>query len=339
MPEAKMDLSIVIVNYRTPKLTDICIGSIFEHTKDLHFEVIVVDNDSQDESKTLITTKYPQVRWIDSGLNAGTSVAYNIGVRASEGRYILILNSDTEFRDNAIKCSVDEYIALEKTTKVGLFSCQLVGYDGIIQFNSNPTFPSIRKYLRANPICIRLGLFQAKVTDEERHQLHLTAHETGWIGIAFGILNRDICHRDSLYFDEDIFMYSDEVEWCHRLKQHGYHHFFSPASTMLHLNGGSSTFSEWRHGQVTLSEWMCFMKMKGKVYFMVCILCILINHGLDSVFYWKQKMTNALNEEDMLSRRTRKLELRIMQRYLGKILWRYSRSTSSGGGFLKYEME
>jgi GT2 family glycosyltransferase len=339
MEKEEIELSIVIVNYKTPVLTDICISSIFRQTKHLQFEVIVVDNDSQDNSKNLITTKFPEVNWIDSGLNAGTSVAYNIGIRASKGKYILILNSDTEFRDNAILHSLIEYKILEKTNKIGLFSCQLIGYDNIIQFNSNISFPSIKKYLRANALCIRLNMFQHKLTDEERLKLHLTAHKTKWIGIAFGIFNADICRKDNLYFDEDIFMYSDEVEWCYRLSQNGYSHHFSPIATVLHLNGGSSTFSEWRHGQVTLSEWMCFMKMKGKLYFMLCIVLILFNHLLDGLFFFKHKLLHTLTTENIEALRTRKLELRIIRRYFYRILVSYSRKTTSNNTFLKYEME
>jgi GT2 family glycosyltransferase len=333
------DLSIVIVNYKTPRLTDICIGSILQKTKGCSFEIIVVDNDSQDESEQLIKSKYSGVNWVNSGFNAGTSIAYNIGVKASKGKYIIILNSDTEFRDDAISFSLQEYKLLEKKyDKVGLFSCQLIGYDDIIQFNSNTIFPTIQKYWRANPVNILLNISQQKITEEEKHRLHLSSHETKWIGIAFGIFNGDICRKENLYFDEDIFMYSDEVEWCHRLTEHGYRHFFSSSATILHLNGGSSVFSEWRHGQIVLSEWLYFMKVKGKAYFVFCIIQILLNHFLDSLFFIKQLLLQKTTENDLSSLKTRKLEISIIKRYFLKILLQYSQSPSSAKGFLKYEI-
>ena len=147
MIELPLDISLVIVNYKTPALTDKCLASIYKHTIDLNFEIILVDNDSQDESETLIRRKYPNVVWINSGSNAGTSVAYNIGVRAAKGNYVLIMNSDTEFIDNAIKIALDEYIRIEKDQKIGMLGCQLIGYDDIIQFNSNLNYPSFREII------------------------------------------------------------------------------------------------------------------------------------------------------------------------------------------------
>ena len=118
MKELPIDISLVIVNYKTPALTDKCLASIYEHTIDINFEIILVDNDSQDESESLIRGKYPNVVWINSGSNAGTSVAYNIGVKAAKGDYVLIMNSDTEFLDNAIKIALDEYTRIEKNQKI-----------------------------------------------------------------------------------------------------------------------------------------------------------------------------------------------------------------------------
>jgi GT2 family glycosyltransferase len=215
MIELPLDISLVIVNYKTPALTDKCLASIYKHTIDLNFEIILVDNDSQDESETLIRRKYPNVVWINSGSNAGTSVAYNIGVRAAKGNYVLIMNSDTEFIDNAIKIALDEYIRIEKDQKIGMLGCQLIGYDDIIQFNSNLNYPSFRDYLRGNPFFIKFNIYQIKMNDEQRHELHLKDHESVWLGIVFGVINRKIFKDENLYFDEDIFMYSDEIGRAH----------------------------------------------------------------------------------------------------------------------------
>lgn len=340
MSDKILDISLVIVNYKTPKLTDICIESIYKYTIDLNFEIILVDNDSQDESESLIRGKYPNVIWINSGSNAGTSVAYNIGVRASKGKYVLIMNSDTEFMDNAIKIILDEYIKVEMLQKIGMMGCQLIGYDKIIQFNSNLSYPSIKDFLRGNPFCIKLNKFQHKLSDAERLLQHLEDHESQWIGIVFGIINNDIFKKENLYFDEDIFMYSDEVEWCHRLMKKGYKHFFSTKSTLLHWNGGSSTaFSEWRHGQIVISSWLNLIKTKGKFYFFMCMLIHLANICLNRLFYVKSKILNQINEEEKLERKIRKLDWKIFKRYFWKVMVSYGSKTSSNGKFLKYEIK
>lgn len=333
------DISIVIVNYKTPSLTDICIGSIYQFTEGIDFEIVLVDNDSQDESKSLITTKYPKVKWVDSGSNAGTSVAYNIGVKNSIGKYILILNSDTEFRENTIKKCLDIYIAKEKSEKIGLLGCQLVGYDSIIQFNSNIKFPAIKDFLRGNSLFIKLGLYQDKITKNERLVLHQKDHKSEWLGIVFGIVNADVFRKENAYFDEDIFMYSDEVDWCFRLKQMGYNHYFTTCSTLLHWNGGSSTnFSEWRYGQIIISNWLCIMKIYGKFYYLMCMIIFWINFFTDESFYWKNKIVSSISDIDNEQRFYRILDAKIFSRYFFTILFTYKKTLSSRGSFLKYQI-
>lgn len=339
MLQNEIEISLVIVNYKTPQLTFKCIDSIYKQTKNVNFEIVLVDNDSQDESEKLICEKFPEVIWVNSGMNAGTSIAYNIGVRASKGKYVLIMNSDTEFIDNAVKIALEEYKKIEKQQKIGMIGCQLLGYDNIIQFNSNLYFPSIKEFFRANPIAIKFNKFQFKLTDEERHLLHLKDHESVWLGIVFGIINIDIFKKENLYFDEDIFMYSDEVEWCNRLMKKGYKHFFTTKTTILHWNGGSSTsFSEWRYGQIIISSWLNIIKTKGKFYFFICMIIQLSNMLLDGLFYYKSKITKSLNEEDKEQKIMRKLHRNIFKKYIGLLLFTYKRKTSSRGKFLKYEM-
>src|SRR5918993_143471 len=97
-----MHLSIIIVNYKTPELTVDCLRSVFDQTRDIDFEVIVVDNDSQDASNDIIMGAFPQISWLQMGYNAGFARANNSAIRQSRGEAVLLLNSDTINRDNAI---------------------------------------------------------------------------------------------------------------------------------------------------------------------------------------------------------------------------------------------
>ena len=100
-----IDLSIVIVNYKTPQMTSECITSIWEYVEDIQLEIIVIDNNSQDNSKQYILTQHPYIIWIDMPYNAGFARANNEGIRLAQGKYILLLNSDTLLIDNSIlKC-------------------------------------------------------------------------------------------------------------------------------------------------------------------------------------------------------------------------------------------
>jgi GT2 family glycosyltransferase len=334
-----IDLSIVIVNYKTPQLTHDCVASIHEFTQGLSFEVIVVDNQSEDESKDVILGAFPNTVWVDNGDNAGTSRGYNAGVRNSKGAYVLILNSDTVIKSNVFKESMDAYQALEEKGKVGMYSCQLKGFDNEIQFNSNISFPTLRKFVQANPFFIKFIKPQKiRLSFEEKMELHQRDHEACWIGIAFGLINAKIFKEEQLYFDEDIFMYSDEVEWCLRLNKLGYKHYFSAQHCIFHINSGSSTsFSGWRAGQITLSEWLYFMKIEGKMKFTFMTLLILFNHFLDSLFTLKSKVLGKTPESEKSARETRKMELELIRKYFFKILFNYKKTPSTANTYLKYE--
>jgi GT2 family glycosyltransferase len=177
------------------------------------------------------------------------------------------------------------------------------------------------------------------MTDEERHELHLKDHESVWLGIVFGIINRKIFREENLYFDEDIFMYSDEVEWCYRLMKKGYKHYFTAKTTILHWNGGSSTsFSEWRHGQIIISSWLNLIKTKGKFYFLACMIIFLLNMLLDRLFFFKNKIFGRIKDEELEQRKIRKLEWQIFKKYIKKLIFNYHSRTSSNGNFLKFEL-
>lgn len=114
-----MDVSIIIIHYKTLKLTTDCIRSIYEHTKGVSFEIIVVDNDSQDGAGEIITREFSGVQWLNMGYNAGFSRANNAGIRASKGRYYLLLNSDTELIEDTITRCVQRLDAQPETVACG----------------------------------------------------------------------------------------------------------------------------------------------------------------------------------------------------------------------------
>lgn len=336
------DLSIVIVNYRTPELLDKCIASIIQFTKILNYEIIIVDNDSQDNSEKIIKLKYPNISWYNMPENAGTSRAYNAGIRISKGKYIVILNSDTELVENTFLVLLEKYKENEKKFKTGLLACKIIGYDNIVQYNSNIQFPSIKKYWYTNAFYLK---FHKKTAlkkyeeSEQKDQRYRVEHESKWIGIAVGIFNADICMRENLFFDEDIFMYSDEVEWCYRLMKKGYQHYYTPSTYLLHLNSGSSAFSEWREGQVSISEWLYFLKTRGKAYYICGISLLYLKHFVDKVVFIKKKLFNNIEENDLQLKKYRRFEIKLLKGYACKILFNFKRKTSSSQVFLKYDIQ
>ena len=113
-----------------------CVDSIVKSAKQFRIEIIVVDNDSQDETEQLIFDKFSDVVWINTGYNAGFARANNIGIRAAKAPYVLLLNSDTIVQDTTIDNCLNRYKVLEEQTKIGFLACQLIDFDGNLQFNS-----------------------------------------------------------------------------------------------------------------------------------------------------------------------------------------------------------
>ena len=121
-----MNISIIIVNYRTPDLTQACIDSIYTHTKGVDFEVIVVDNCSMDESVNRLSKDH-RIKLIVSPRNGGFGYGNNLGMKAAQGKYFFLLNSDTLLVNNAIK---EFYDYAESHDSKTLYGCYLIGDDG-----------------------------------------------------------------------------------------------------------------------------------------------------------------------------------------------------------------
>lgn len=127
-----MDVTIIIINYKSAKLVMDCIDSIYQQTHQYQFEIILVDNDSQDDCKEQVLVKYPAVRWLQTGYNAGFARANNAAISIANGEYILLLNADTIILESAI----DKSISLMKATPdaVGC-GVQLLNTDGSTQIS------------------------------------------------------------------------------------------------------------------------------------------------------------------------------------------------------------
>ena len=168
-----MDVSIIIIHYKTLKLTTDCIRSIYEYTRGISFEIIVVDNDSQDGADVVIKSEFPAISWLNMGYNAGFSRANNTGIRAAKGRYYLLLNSDTELLDDSITRCVKRLDAQPETAACGgiqLFS------DG-----SPPSVLSKFSYFQTDVVCPSSGAVFQKMLENSSPKLTTTT-PIKWIG-------------------------------------------------------------------------------------------------------------------------------------------------------------
>lgn len=232
-----MDLSIIIVNYKTEELTINCLDSVYEsHLKDLTMEVIVVDNASGDGSIEAIEARFPQARVIKNTENLGFSKANNIGMDVSKGEYILLLNSDTIVEHNTF---YESLLFMKNHPHTGALGCKVLLENGSLDVACKRSFPSPMNGLYHSlkldqrfPDSKRFGEYNLTYVDEDK-----TCSVDCVMGAYMLVPRRVIDEVGKL--DEDFFMYGEDIDWCYRIKAAGYSIIYYPKVRIFHLKRAS----------------------------------------------------------------------------------------------------
>ena len=232
-----MDLSIIIVSWNVRDLLEKCIKSIYLHTKDLNFEVFVVDNASTDNSAEMIKKEFPQVKLIVNKENAGFGKANNQAYELASGKYVLFLNDDTEIFDNIFLALIHKYERLEVDhDKVGMLGCKLLNAD-----------KSIQKSVRKNPSLRDQIILLTKLHNvfpdllKDYWQLdfdYAKEQEVEQIMGSFMLSKKEIIDEVGS-FDENFFVWYEEVDIERRMQKAGYKIFYTPVVECMHVGGVS----------------------------------------------------------------------------------------------------
>lgn len=232
-----MDVSIIIVNYNTINLLCNTVDSVMQKTSKLIYEIIVVDNNSKDNSKQIINDKYSEkVKYISLSENIGFGRANNEGIQIAKGRNIFLLNPDTILENNGIKILSDY---LDDNRKVGVVGGNLLNEDGSPQPSYTHFYPSIN--LEIVKLFHLVFLFKNDFYNETT--------TPKFVKTVYGaaMMVRKSVIQEVGGFDPRFFMYAEEDEWCHRIKKAGYKIVNIPQCVITHLDGRSFEFSEERN--------------------------------------------------------------------------------------------
>ena len=230
-----MKLTIIIVNYKTANLVLDCLKSLYQYdTQD--FEIIVVDNFSLDFLEDKLNSLYPSVKFIQMGYNAGFARANNVGIEIAEGNAVLLLNSDTIIRNNAVNFCFKDFMQSEYVA----CGVQLLNEDESPQISGNYVMKGGLNYLLPLPymgsilksIADLMKLKKPSVSETK------TVLEVDWINGAFLMVKKPAIEKAGM-LDNDFFLYAEEAEWCSRLKKQGKLCLFGEYN-VLHLQGESS---------------------------------------------------------------------------------------------------
>ena len=225
-----MDVSIIIVNYNTADLIVDCIESINRYTKDISFEIIVVDNNSSDKSCSVLEEKFNNIILIKSKDNLGFGRANNLGALTAKGKYLLLLNSDILLIDNSIKKFFD--FMEEQPSEVAACGGNLYYPDMRPNFSYSLYYPSLWSIL-----CYRLHL--SFLLNNENFNFYNKDQEVSII-IGADLFIKKQVYNEVKGFDPDYFMYVEEGDMQLRIKKRGYIVKSLPSARFLHLQGASS---------------------------------------------------------------------------------------------------
>lgn len=254
-----MQVSVIVVNYNTKQLTLNCIESIYKHTCDVDFEIIVVDNASSDGSVEAIKQEFPEVKMVPSDTNLGFGRANNLGAKYAKGEFLFLLNSDTLLVENSIKKLYDFFILNEKKLKIGVLGGVMVDEMGNINgFGSY--IPTPKDFNRRNWKKIPLVKKIIKAASEKYFIEGKSFFQVGYV------LGADMLLRKSLFdvvggFDEHYFMYYEESDLQNTMTQKGYNHYIYTGTKIIHLEGKSFSGKVSNHKRVIVhSSEIYFMK-------------------------------------------------------------------------------
>lgn len=244
-----LDLGIVIVNWNTCSLLQRCLETVFA-SEGVSFHVVVVDNNSPDDSAGMVAREFPQVQLIANTENVGFSAANNQGlrwfgfdspIREDAPRYALILNPDTEVPPDAL-ASMVAYLDADET--IGAAGPKLLMLDGNLDLACRRSFPTpevsfyqITGLSKRFPDSPRFGRYNMTYLDPD------VETEVDSVVGAFMMIRREAIDRVGL-LDERFFMYGEDLDWAYRIKEAGWIVKYNPAVAVLHVKRAASRQSK-----------------------------------------------------------------------------------------------
>lgn len=237
---SKVDVSVIIVNYNSFQLLNETFSSLIEHTKGLTYEIIVVDNNSEGNVES-VTRHYPDIKLIKNNINKGFAAANNQAVNIAIGDFLLFLNNDTKFIENAIKNVFD--FAKKNNEKI-FIGIQLLNEDRSKQ-ESVVEFPSVWNAFTENFFLYKIFKRSKLFNKYYLNEIELT--NPTFVDVIRGAFM--FCPKNEIVklggFDERFFFYSEETDLCYRFRMNEGNVIFLPAVKIIHYGGVATENDPW----------------------------------------------------------------------------------------------
>lgn len=223
-----MKLSVVILNYNVRYFLEQCIRSVQKAITSLDAEIIVIDNDSKDGSCEMVKKYFPSITLIENKDNVGFSKANNQAVEVAKGEYVCILNPDTAVGEDTLEQAIKFY---EQTKDIGALGVYLMDGTGNFLPESKRNLPTPK-----------VSLLKLTGFDSKYYANHLSETSEGQVDVlvgAFMLIKREI-YNEVGGFDEDYFMYGEDIDLSYKITKAGYQNHYLGSTTVLHYKGEST---------------------------------------------------------------------------------------------------
>ncbi len=258
-------VSIVVVHYNTYDLTYACVASCFQFIPEETFEIILVNNGSDEKPLDQLLEAFPSVKYVDAAGNIGFSKGNNLGIQSAEGDFILLLNSDCELKEDSVSEAVK---VLETNNDIAIITTRLEFENGIPQ-NNYQSFPSISGDLLELSRFFKLMNQNKYASNYENRLLDPSEnHFCDWVWGAFFMFRKsDLTQLENQQLSDRFFMYGEDTEWCWQFKQLNKRCFYLSSSVTIHHMGQSNfgdSSKKWK--TIIGNEILTVRKFRGSFY-------------------------------------------------------------------------
>lgn len=233
-----MQLSVIILNYNVRYFLELCVLSVQKAIQELDAEIIVIDNNSSDDSCSMMKTRFPNIKLIENKENYGFPKGNNIAVAQAKGEYICILNPDTVVAEDTFEKVLS---FAQKQNNLGIIGCKLIDGTGNFLPESKRGVPT--PWVAFTKI---FGLYKISSVFGKYYAQHVYQNQTGKVDIlvgAFMVMKRDLFNEIG-GFDENCFMYSDDIDLSYMVKKSGKENYYFAETSVIHYKGESTVRDE-----------------------------------------------------------------------------------------------
>lgn len=272
MQTQNLSCSIIIVAYNSCDFIPACLKSIRDASEGIDSQVIVLDNGSAEPISPEIKAFFPEVNWIDSKVNLGFGKGCNLAVKSATKPYLFFINPDTLVSRDSLR-KILEFV--QEHPDSGMVGSRILNEDGSLQLACRRSFPTA-----FSAISKTIGLAALFPKSKLFASYNMTYADPDQVTEVDAVSGSFFCMRSELYrqlkgFDEDFFMYGEDLDLCFRAKVAGFKNYYTPATNILHFKGQSCKTRRWKSYVDFYQAMIIFAKKHKDLYFVPTILVTL----------------------------------------------------------------